>query len=88
MRSGEILIDQGSSDNFLDDQLKPELFNAACEKTGQKLTLRYQAGYDSSTSSVAIRDSAGYKADEDQRDSIDGEVGADVAKIPLGRIDR
>lgn len=44
----EILIDQGLADNFLDSQLKPELFEAACEKAGQKLTLRKHPGYDHS----------------------------------------
>lgn len=44
----EILIDQGLADNFLEGQLKPELFKDACEKTGQKLNLRMQEGYDHS----------------------------------------
>jgi S-formylglutathione hydrolase len=44
----DILIDQGLADNFLEGQLKPELFEAACEKAGQKLTLRRHAGYDHS----------------------------------------
>ncbi|MBV1886367.1 MAG: S-formylglutathione hydrolase, partial [Parvibaculaceae bacterium] len=43
-----ILIDQGSSDNFLSEQLKPELFEAACKGVGQKLELRLQDGYDHS----------------------------------------
>ncbi|MFC4347034.1 S-formylglutathione hydrolase [Kordiimonas lipolytica] len=43
-----ILIDQGLADNFLEGQLKPELFEAACEKVGQKVTLRRHAGYDHS----------------------------------------
>lgn len=43
-----ILIDQGSSDNFLQEQLKPEKFQAACEKVGQTLELRMQTGYDHS----------------------------------------
>jgi len=43
-----ILIDQGLADDFLRDQLKPELFQQACEKSGQKLTLRLQEGYDHS----------------------------------------
>lgn len=46
--NAEILIDQGLADNFLEGQLKPELFEAACEKAGQKLTLRRHAGYDHS----------------------------------------
>lgn len=43
-----ILIDQGDADGFLDRQLKPEIFAAACEAAGQPLTLRMQAGYDHS----------------------------------------
>lgn len=42
----EILIDQGLADNFLEKQLKPELFEAACAQAGVKLTLRRQPGYD------------------------------------------
>ncbi len=45
---GEILIDQGDADPFYKDQLKPELFVEACEKTGQNVTLRIQQGYDHS----------------------------------------
>ena len=43
---GGILIDQGLADKFLDAQLLPHLFEAACEKTGQALQLRRHAGYD------------------------------------------
>lgn len=43
-----ILIDQGSADNFLTDQLKPELFDTACKNAGQSLNLRIQDGYDHS----------------------------------------
>jgi S-formylglutathione hydrolase len=43
-----ILIDQGSADNFLTNQLKPELFEKACETAGQALTLRMQPDYDHS----------------------------------------
>ena len=46
--AAEILIDQGTADQFLEDQLKPELFAAAAQKAGQKLTLRMQDGYDHS----------------------------------------
>jgi S-formylglutathione hydrolase len=46
--NAHILIDQGMADNFLAEQLKPELFEAACAEAGQKLTLRRQAGYDHS----------------------------------------
>jgi S-formylglutathione hydrolase len=43
-RFDDILVDQGLADNFLTDQLKPELLEAACAAVGQKLTLRRQAG--------------------------------------------
>ena len=43
---GLILIDQGTSDQFLKEQLLPEKFQAAAEKAGQKLELRMQPGYD------------------------------------------
>lgn len=41
-----ILIDQGLDDPFLESQLMPELFEQACEKVSQKLTLRRHSGYD------------------------------------------
>ena len=44
----EILIDQGSADGFLQEQLKPELFEVACNRAGQPLNLRIQDGYDHS----------------------------------------
>ncbi len=43
---GGILIDQGLSDKFLDDQLHPGVFEAACAEAGQPLTLRRHEGYD------------------------------------------
>jgi S-formylglutathione hydrolase len=43
-----ILIDQGEADKFLDEQLKPHLFEAACREAGQPLTLRRHPGYDHS----------------------------------------
>jgi S-formylglutathione hydrolase len=46
--NAEILIDQGSADDFLESQLKPELFQQACAAAGTKLTLRMQPGYDHS----------------------------------------
>ncbi|MGE5145950.1 MAG: S-formylglutathione hydrolase [Candidatus Eiseniibacteriota bacterium] len=45
---GRILIDQGDADQFLEEQLKPRLFVAACEKAGQAVELRMQPGYDHS----------------------------------------
>ncbi len=44
----DILVDQGDGDQFLTDQLKPELLKAAADKAGQKLTIRMQPGYDHS----------------------------------------
>lgn len=44
--AGGILIDQGLADKFLQEQLHPHLFEAACEAAGQPLTLRRHAGYD------------------------------------------
>lgn len=43
-----LLIDQGTKDPFLADQLKPDLLAAACGKAGIPLTLRRQEGYDHS----------------------------------------
>jgi len=43
-----ILIDQGLADEFLDEQLRPELFAEACKSAGQRLELRRHAGYDHS----------------------------------------
>ena len=41
-----ILVDQGLADKFLEEQLHPHLFEQACAKVGQPLTLRRHAGYD------------------------------------------
>ncbi len=41
-----ILIDQGLADKFLNEQLHPNAFAAACETVGQRLTLRWHEGYD------------------------------------------
>ncbi|TXG81991.1 MAG: S-formylglutathione hydrolase [Sphingomonadales bacterium] len=41
-----ILLDQGADDPFLHEQLRPELFEAACAAVGQALILRRQTGYD------------------------------------------
>jgi S-formylglutathione hydrolase len=43
-----IRIDQGTSDKFLERELRPELFEAACHASGQRLELRRHAGYDHS----------------------------------------
>ncbi len=45
---GAILIDQGQADRFLVEQLRPELFEAACAEHGQAVTLRRHDGYDHS----------------------------------------
>jgi S-formylglutathione hydrolase len=45
---GDILIDQGLADNFLEEQLKPELFEQACKEAGVSLTLHRHEGYDHS----------------------------------------
>ncbi|GJL91676.1 S-formylglutathione hydrolase [Hyphococcus sp.] len=44
----EILIDQGTADNFLAEQLQPELFTHAAQQAGQEVILRMQEGYDHS----------------------------------------
>jgi S-formylglutathione hydrolase len=42
----EILIDQGLADKFRGEQLHPDVFEAACLRAGQPLTLRRHEGYD------------------------------------------
>jgi S-formylglutathione hydrolase len=44
----EILVDQGTSDTFLQRELKPELLTRACAEARIDLTLRMQDGYDHS----------------------------------------
>jgi S-formylglutathione hydrolase len=43
-----MLVDQGDADQFLEEQLKPQLLATACEAAGIDLTLRMQPGYDHS----------------------------------------
>ncbi|HKT76411.1 MAG TPA: S-formylglutathione hydrolase [Sphingobium sp.] len=43
-----LLVDQGAADPFLEEQLRPQLLEAACKAAGQELTLRMQSGYDHS----------------------------------------
>ncbi len=43
-----LLVDQGSQDGFLDEQLRPELFEQACRQAGQPLRLDMRDGYDHS----------------------------------------
>jgi len=47
-RVPDLLVDQGSADNFLDSQLKPQLLQSACAEAGIPLKLRMQDGYDHS----------------------------------------
>jgi len=44
----ELLVDQGMADKFLERELRPELFEEACKKSGQALQLRRHDGYDHS----------------------------------------
>ena len=46
--ASEILVDQGTADKFLERELQPERFEAACAASGQKLRLRRHEGYDHS----------------------------------------
>lgn len=43
-----LLVDQGTRDEFLDKQLKPELLTQACEAAQHPLTLNMRTGYDHS----------------------------------------
>ena len=43
-----LLVDQGLADEFLENQLRPELLREACEAAGHPLELRLQPGYDHS----------------------------------------
>jgi S-formylglutathione hydrolase len=45
---GTILVDQGDADQFLKENLRPELLVEACKTAGQPLELRMQPGYDHS----------------------------------------
>ena len=47
-RYDEILVEQGGSDSFLKEQLKPELLASACARSKQKLQLNMRGGYDHS----------------------------------------
>jgi S-formylglutathione hydrolase len=44
----DLLVDVGDADQFLTEQLRPELLKVACEKARIPLTLRRQPGYDHS----------------------------------------
>ena len=45
---GSILIDQGTADNFMTEQLMPNIFEETCAQFKQPLILRYQKDYDHS----------------------------------------
>lgn len=47
-RVAELLVDQGTADQFLAEQLQPERLADACARAGIALTLRMQEGYDHS----------------------------------------
>jgi len=44
----ELLVDQGTADGFLDEQLKPHLLAQACQRAGIPATIRMHNGYDHS----------------------------------------
>jgi S-formylglutathione hydrolase len=43
-----MLVDQGTADQFLEQQLRPDLLQAACDAAGIPLTLNMREGYDHS----------------------------------------
>ena len=43
-----LLVEQGLADEFLENQLKPELLKKVCEQSGRSLTLNLREGYDHS----------------------------------------
>ena len=47
-RVKELLVDVGTADQFLDQELRPELLERACDDAGSALTLRRQPGFDHS----------------------------------------
>ncbi len=47
-RVKELLVDVGTTDQFLEQELRPELLERACADAGIPLTLRAQTGYDHS----------------------------------------
>jgi len=44
----ELLVDQGTADNFLEEQLRTELLEEACQAANHPSNIRYQEGYDHS----------------------------------------
>ena len=63
--NAHILIDQGGADQFLEEQLRPDIFESAAQKAGQQLTLRIREGYDHSYYFIAsfIEDHLRWHAD-------------------------
>lgn len=47
-RLPDLLVDQGTADDFLDTQLRTSLLETACARAGQPATIRLQTGYDHS----------------------------------------
>lgn len=47
-RVPEVLVDQGTSDTFLEEQLQPHRLADACREAGIEATIRMQEGYDHS----------------------------------------
>ena len=47
-RHDHILVDQGTADDFLEEQLKTGALSLACAKAGMQPTIRMQEGYDHS----------------------------------------
>jgi S-formylglutathione hydrolase len=47
-RAPALLVDQGADDQFLAEQLRPDLLRAACDAAGIDLTLNIRPGYDHS----------------------------------------
>jgi S-formylglutathione hydrolase len=47
-RLPDLLVDQGTADGFLGEQLKTHLLAEACERAGQPAAIRMQDGYDHS----------------------------------------
>lgn len=47
-RLPDLLVDQGTADNFLEEQLRPALLDEAARKADMRVTIRMQDGYDHS----------------------------------------
>ena len=47
-RIPELLVDIGTADQFLEQELRPELLERACDEAGIAITLRRQTGHDHS----------------------------------------